>query len=171
MAASRVDRRLTAVLAADVVGYSRLMERDEVETLRTLTGHRQIMDRLITEHGGRIANTAGDSVLAEFPSAVNAVECAIKVQRQIAESPSDPALQFRIAVHVGDVMVRTALFEAANVMLSRVTRFSTLKAWALRVAKLRGVKRAKVALARKLAVVLHRMWVDATDFRWRKASA
>jgi len=72
---------------------------------------------------------------------------------------------------VGDVMVRTALFEAANVMLSRVTRFSALKAWALRIAKLRGVKRAKVALARKLAVVLHRMWVDAADFRWRKAAA
>jgi transposase len=72
---------------------------------------------------------------------------------------------------VGDAMVRTALFEAANVMLSRATRFSTLKAWALRVAKLRGVKRAKVALARKLAVVLHRMWVDGTDFRWRKTAA
>src|SRR5215831_12590014 len=72
---------------------------------------------------------------------------------------------------VGDAMVRTALFEAANVMLSRVTRFSTLKAWALRVAKLRGVKRAKVALARKLAVVPHRMWGDGTDFRWRKAPA
>ena len=72
---------------------------------------------------------------------------------------------------VGDAMVRTALFEAANVMLSRVTRFSTLKAWALRVAKLRGVKQAKVALARKLAVVLHRMWVDGTDFRWRKMPA
>ena len=72
---------------------------------------------------------------------------------------------------VGDAMVRTALFEAANGMLRRVTRFSALKAWALRVAKLRGVKRAKVALARKLAVVLHRMWVDATDFRWCKASA
>jgi transposase len=64
---------------------------------------------------------------------------------------------------VGDAMVRTALFEAANVMLSRVTRFSTLKAWALRVAKLRGMKRAKVALARKLAVVLHRMWIDGSD--------
>jgi transposase len=72
---------------------------------------------------------------------------------------------------VGDAMVRTALFEAANVMLSRVTRFSTLKAWALRVAKLRGMKRAKVALARKLAVVLHRMWIDGTDFRWRKMPA
>jgi hypothetical protein len=66
---------------------------------------------------------------------------------------------------VGDVMVRTALFEAANAMLSRVTRFSALKAWALRVAKLREVKRAKMALARKLAVVLHRMWVDAADLR------
>jgi transposase len=71
---------------------------------------------------------------------------------------------------VGDEMVRTALFEAANTMLSRVTRFSALKAWALRVAKLRGLKRAKVALARKLAVVLHRMWVDGTDFRWSKTS-
>jgi transposase len=56
-------------------------------------------------------------------------------------------------------------------MLSRVKRFSALKAWALRIAKLRGVKRAKVALARELAVVLHRMWVDAADFRWRKAAA
>ena len=72
---------------------------------------------------------------------------------------------------VGDVMVRTALFEAAHVILTRVTRFSTLKAWALRIAKQRGFKRAKVALARKLAVVLHRMWVDGTDFRWRKAAA
>ena len=72
---------------------------------------------------------------------------------------------------VGDVMVRTALFEAAHVILTRVTRFSTLKAWALRIAKQRGMKRAKVALARKLAVVLHRMWVDGTDFRWRKAAA
>lgn len=72
---------------------------------------------------------------------------------------------------VGDAMVRTALFEAANVMLSRVTRFSALKAWALRIAKLRGLQRAKVALARKLAVVLHRMWVDGTDFRWSRMSA
>jgi transposase len=72
---------------------------------------------------------------------------------------------------VGDAMVRTALYEAANVILTRVTRFSSLKAWALRIAKQRGVKRAKVALARKLAVVLHRMWVDGTDFRWRKAPA
>jgi transposase len=70
---------------------------------------------------------------------------------------------------VGDAMVRTALFEAANVMLTRAVRFSTLKAWALRVATRQGMKKAKVALARKLAVVMHRMWVDGTTFRWGKA--
>ena len=72
---------------------------------------------------------------------------------------------------VGDATVRTALFEAANILLSRVTRFSALKAWAMRVARLRGLKRAKVALARKLAVVLHRMWVDGSEFRWSKTPA
>ncbi len=63
----RLERKLAAILAADVAGYSRLMSADEAGTLRTLTTHREIMDRLIAEHGGRIANTAGDSVLAEFP--------------------------------------------------------------------------------------------------------
>ena len=69
---------------------------------------------------------------------------------------------------VGDAMVRSALYEAANAMLSRPTRFSTLKRWAMQVAKRRGLKRAKVALARKLAAVLHRMWVDGTEFHWGK---
>jgi transposase len=68
----------------------------------------------------------------------------------------------------GDESVRTALYEAANVMLTRTTRFSSLKRWALEVAKRRGLKRARVALARKLAVVLHRIWVDGTTFRWTK---
>jgi len=72
---------------------------------------------------------------------------------------------------VGDAMVRTALFEAAHIMLTRATRFSALKRWAMGVAKRRGMKRAKVALARKLAVVLRRMWVDATEFRWTKDAA
>jgi transposase len=67
---------------------------------------------------------------------------------------------------VGDAMVRTALYEAAHILLTRAVRFSALKRWALEVAKRRGMKRAKVALARKLAVVLHRMWVDGTTFRW-----
>jgi len=72
---------------------------------------------------------------------------------------------------VGDVMVRTALYEAAHILLTRAVRFSALKRWALEVARRRGMKRAKVALARKLAVVLHRMWVDGTTFRWGRESA
>ena len=72
---------------------------------------------------------------------------------------------------VGDVMVRTALYEAAHILLTRAVRFSALKRWALQVAKRRGMKRAKVALARKLAVVLHRMWVDGTTFRWGREIA
>ena len=65
-------------------------------------------------------------------------------------------------------MVRAALYEAANAMLRRPTRFSALKHWAMQVAKRRGMKRGKVALARKLVAVLHRMWVDGTEFRWGK---
>jgi transposase len=72
---------------------------------------------------------------------------------------------------VGDEMVRTALYEAANVLLSRVTRFSALKRWGLEVAKRRGLKRAKVAVARKLAVILHRMWIDGSTFRWSNTEA
>jgi transposase len=71
---------------------------------------------------------------------------------------------------VGDEMVRTVLYEAANVLLSRVTRFSPLKRWGLE-AKRRGLKRAKVAVARKLAVILHRMWIDLSTFRWTKTEA
>jgi adenylate cyclase len=106
----KVERRLTAIFAADVAGYSRLMEQDEVGTLSALTAHREIMDRLIAEYGGRIANTAGDSVLAEFPSAVEAIRCATQVQDALAlvnqHRPEVERLRFRIGVHVGDVMVR-----------------------------------------------------------------
>ena len=105
-----VQRKLAAIFAADVAGYSRLMGQDETGTLRTLEAHREVMDGLIAEHGGRIANTAGDSVLAEFPSAVDAVTCAVAVQEGLAEAneslPEDRRLQFRIGIHVGDVMVR-----------------------------------------------------------------
>ncbi len=72
---------------------------------------------------------------------------------------------------VGDAAVRTALHDAANALLTRATRFSTLKRWALDVAKRRGMRRAKVALARKLATVLHRMWADGTEFVWGKDPA
>ena len=72
---------------------------------------------------------------------------------------------------VGDAMVRTALYEGAHILLTRAVRFSALKRWALEVAKRRGMKRAKVALARKLAVILHRMWIDGTTFRWSRQTA
>ena len=108
--AERVERRLAAIFAADVAGYSRLMSQDEVGTLRALAAHREIMDHFIAEHGGRIANTAGDSVLAEFPSVVDAVQCAVAVQERLAEANAgvaeDLVLRSRIGVHVGDVMVR-----------------------------------------------------------------
>ena len=71
----------------------------------------------------------------------------------------------------GDAMVRTALYEAANVLLTRVTRWSPLKAWAVRLAQRIGGKRAKVALARKLAVILHRIWIDGTTFTWTRERA
>jgi adenylate cyclase len=107
-----IERKLAAIFAADVAGYSRLMGQDEVGTLRTLAAHREIMDRLITEHRGRIANTAGDSVLAEFPSVVDAVHCAAQVQQALAEAnegvPEERRITFRIGIHVGDVMVRGA---------------------------------------------------------------
>ena len=106
----RVERRLAAIFAADVAGYSRLMSHDEAGTLRALAAARDVMDGLIRDHGGRIANTAGDSVLAEFPSAVDAVQCAVAVQEKLAEAgtgePDDRRLQFRIGIHVGDVAVR-----------------------------------------------------------------
>jgi adenylate cyclase len=107
-----IERKLAAIFAADVASYSRLMGQDETGTLRTLAAHREIMDRLILEHRGRIANTAGDSVLAEFPSVVDAVQCAAQVQQALAEAneglPNERRMLFRIAIHVGDVMVRGA---------------------------------------------------------------
>jgi adenylate cyclase len=105
-----VSRRLVAVFAADVEGYSRLMGADEVGTLKGLTERRAILDRIIGEHRGRIANTAGDSVLAEFGSAVDAVQCAVAAQTALAEANAslapDRRISFRIGVHIGDVMIR-----------------------------------------------------------------
>src|SRR5215468_115918 len=83
-----VSRRLVAVFAADVEGYSRLMGVDEVGTLQGLTERRAILDRFIGEHRGRIANTAGDSILAEFGSTVEAVQCAVAAQTALAEANS-----------------------------------------------------------------------------------
>jgi adenylate cyclase len=109
-AASGIQRRLAAIFCADVAGYTRLMSMDERGTLRLLTSHREITDREIEHHGGRIANTAGDSILAEFPSAVDAVQCAVTLQERIAAVndavPEERQVRFRIGIHVGEAMVR-----------------------------------------------------------------
>jgi TolB-like protein/class 3 adenylate cyclase len=104
------ERRLVAIFSADVEGYSRLMGADEVGTLQDLTKRRDILDGLIAAHRGRIANTAGDSVLAEFGSAVDAVQCAVEAQEALSEAnavlSTDRRINFRIGVHVGDVMIK-----------------------------------------------------------------
>ena len=104
------ERRLIAIFAADVEGYSRLMGADEVGTLKDLTQRRDILDSLIASRRGRIANTAGDSVLAEFGSAVDAVQCAVEAQAALSQAnvglSPDRHINFRIGVHVGDVMIK-----------------------------------------------------------------
>jgi len=103
-----VERKLTAILCADVHGYSRLMGENEEATVRTLSAHRKIIDGLIDQHHGRFVNSAGDSVLAEFPSVVNAVECAIEIQTLLktenAGLPPERRMEFRIGVNLGDVV-------------------------------------------------------------------
>ncbi|MFQ6018297.1 MAG: adenylate/guanylate cyclase domain-containing protein, partial [Kiloniellaceae bacterium] len=109
MAQQNVARRLVAILAADVVGYSRLMGEDEEGTLGTLRAHREVVDRLIREFDGRIFSGAGDSVMAEFPSPVQAVRCAVHIQEELgrrnAELPEARRMHFRVGVNLGDVMV------------------------------------------------------------------
>ncbi len=102
-----VQRKLTTILAADAVGYSRVMEADEVRTFGALHDARDIFSKFIDRHHGRIANTAGDGLIAEFPSVVEAVQCAIEVQQELGSRSKDKngALRFRIGIHLGDVMV------------------------------------------------------------------
>jgi adenylate cyclase len=109
MEAPELERRLAAIVAADVEGYSRLMHRDEETTMSILSVRRATIDALILEHRGRIANTAGDSVLAEFASVVDAVSCAVAIQHAMETADAaDPDLpmRFRIGINVGDVMVK-----------------------------------------------------------------
>ena len=104
-----VSRKLTTILCADVEGYARLMGGDEVATLERLKQHRAAMAGLIERHHGRIVNTWGDGVIADFPSVVEAVQCAIETQRELAtrndELPEPERLEFRIGINLGDVMV------------------------------------------------------------------
>ncbi len=109
MAEERVERRLAAILAADAVGYSRLMGEDEEGTLANLKVSREIIDGLIEQHHGRVFGGAGDSVIAEFASPVEAVRCAAEIQLRIeeknAELPQELRMRFRIGVNLGDVLV------------------------------------------------------------------
>jgi adenylate cyclase len=105
----KVKRRLTTVLCADVHGYSRLMEADESGTLATLRRYRAAMAGLVERHDGRIVNTWGDAVIAEFSSVVEAVQCAVEIQQEVSNQDSDPPdahrMRFRIGINLGDVMV------------------------------------------------------------------
>src|SRR5215468_1264503 len=105
----RVGRRLAAIVAADVAGYSRLMGLDEVGTARTLREHRKVADALVAKHGGRLVKTTGDGVLLEFPSVVDAVECVVAVQAVMAQRnegvPVDRRILFRIGINLGDILI------------------------------------------------------------------
>src|ERR1700754_1972648 len=106
---TRIGRRLAAIVAADVAGYSRLMGLDEVGTDRTLREHRKLTDILIAKHGGRLVKTTGDGVLLEFPSVVDAVECAVAIQAVMDQRnegvPVDRRMLFRIGINLGDILI------------------------------------------------------------------
>jgi adenylate cyclase len=104
----KVTRKLTAIMSADVKGYSLLMSDDEIHTIQTLKTHRQIMSEYIQQHTGRVVDSPGDNLLAEFGSAVDAVRCAVKIQKRLKKENDrfveDKRLEFRIGVNVGDVV-------------------------------------------------------------------
>jgi len=110
LSGERVERRLAAIFAGDVAGYSRLMGLDEEGTLAALKGHRRaVVDPKIAEHRGRIVKTTGDGILVEFASVVDAVRCAVDIQRQMVERnaqvPPERRIQFRIGLNVGDIII------------------------------------------------------------------
>jgi len=127
-------RRLAAILAADVVGYSRLMRADEEGTHERLKGHpRELVEPKIKEHRGRIVKNTGDGFLAEFSSVVDAVRCAVEIQRGMAdrepEMPDDQRIRFRIGINLGDVIV-----EEHDIFGGGVNVAARLEALAFRVA-------------------------------------
>lgn len=108
MAAQEIKRKLAAILSADVKGYSRLMSEDEVSTPKTLSTYREVMRNLVQQFNGRVVDTAGDSVLAEFTSVVDAVQCAVEIQKELktrnADLPENRRMEFRIGVNLGDII-------------------------------------------------------------------
>ena len=108
MAEKGFKRKLTAILSADVAGYSRLMDQDEEATIRTLTTYRSAISDLVQQYRGRVVDTTGDNLMAEFTSAVDAVKCALEVQRELAERNAELSherrMKFRIGLNIGDVV-------------------------------------------------------------------
>ena len=108
MTTKDVKRKLTAILSADVQGYSRLMGDDEVATVETITAYRKVMTDLIQEHHGRVVDAKGDNVLAEFPSVVDAIQCSVEIQKELgvrnADLPEHRRMEFRIGINLGDVI-------------------------------------------------------------------
>ena len=108
MADPEIDRKIAVIFATDVVGYSTSMETNEVQTLKNLKASKKILDNLFLQHGGRVFNTAGDSVLAEFSSAVSAVVCASEFQKLLIERnlsvTKEQKMEFRVGINMGDVV-------------------------------------------------------------------
>ena len=108
MAEKGFKRKLTAILSADAVGYSRLMGEDEEATVRTITAYREVLSTLIQQHNGKVLDSPGDNLLAEFVSVVDAVQCAVAVQKEIKarndQLPEDRRMKFRIGINLGDVI-------------------------------------------------------------------
>jgi adenylate cyclase len=104
-----MERKLAAIFSTDVKGYSRLMGEDEVATIHTLTAYRELIATLIQQHRGRVVDSPGDNLLAEFPSVVEAVQCAVTIQQELkarnAALPAHRRMEFRIGINLGDVVV------------------------------------------------------------------
>jgi class 3 adenylate cyclase len=122
-----MERRLAAILSADVQGYSRLMHEDEMATIQTLTAYRSLMASLIRQYRGRVVDDPGDNLLAEFPSVVEAVQCAVTIQRALATRNATLPLQrqmvFRMGLHVGDIVAeQERIYGAAVNLAARLER-------------------------------------------------
>ena len=108
MSEERTKRKLSGIFSADAVGYSRLMEEDEVSTIRTLKDSKELIANLIQQYRGRVVDAPGDNLLAEFGSVVDATDCAVKIQQQLkarnADLPDNRRMEFRIGVNLGDVV-------------------------------------------------------------------
>ena len=108
MTTQELKRKLTAILSADVKGYSRLMGEDEKGTVRTLNVYREVVANLIQQHRGRVVDSTGDNLMAEFASVVDAVGCSVEIQKELktrnAELPENRRMEFRIGINLGDVI-------------------------------------------------------------------